>query len=523
MELKKQNIHMNKWKGKYTTQATLDDDFNVSDTLPDMDRIICGTGEIQLENTRVQGEKVTVKGKLVFSVLYSSQGEENSVHNMTNSIPIEETINVPEVEDKDHLQLKWDIEDLTTGMINSRKLSVKAIVTFTLSVESLYDESVAVEVESTQPVQVMNDSLEVAQLAIQKKDTFRVKEEIQLPTNKPNISNIMWNHLDMRNVEAKLLDGSVSLRGELMLFVFYQAEGEHVPIQWTEKSILFSGNLELPDCVEDMIPAIDIRLMQKNVEAKPDYDGENRMIEVDAVLELDMKIYEENRIQMLSDVYSPAVELAPEYGEACFEGLLVKNLCKCRVTDKISMGSDDKILQICHSFGTVKIDDVQIVEDGLQIEGYLNVSLLYMSSDDKEPLKSIQNMIPFQYTAEAKGIDANSTYQLKPGLEQLNTVMLGSDEVEVKAVVTLDLLVLRQIKTPMIREIREYPLDLEKLQDIPGIVGYIVQPGDNLWKISKKFHTTVDDIKATNGLTSDDIKPGDRLLLIKQVEQMWGI
>lgn len=523
MELKKQNIHMNKWKGKFTSQVTLDDDFNVSDTLPDMDRIILANGEIQLENSRIQGEKVIVKGKLLFSVLFCSPDEENSVHNLTGSIPIEETINVPGIEDRDNLQLRWDIEDLTAGMINSRKLSIKAIVTFLLTVESLYDEAVAVEVESDQPVQIMNDSIDVAQLAIQKKDTYRVKEEIQLPNNKPNIASILWSQLTMRNVEAKLLDGSVSLRGELMLFVIYEAEGERIPLQWMEKSILFSGNLDLPDCTEEMIPAIEIRLMQKNVEAKPDYDGENRMIEVDAVLELDMKIYEEAQVQMLSDVYSPAVDLVPEYGEACFESLLVKNLCKCKVADKISMDNDDKILQICHSFGSVKIDDVQIVEDGLMIEGVLSVSLLYMSSDDKEPLKSCQGVIPFQYTAEAKGIDKDSSYQLKPGLEQMNTVMLGNDEVEVKAVITLDLLVLKRISQPMIKEIREMPLDLEKLQNLPGIVGYIVQPGDTLWKISKKFHTTVDDIKATNGLTSDDLKPGERLLLIKQVEQMWGI
>ena len=34
---------------------------------------------------------------------------------------------------------------------------------------------------------------------------------------------------------------------------------------------------------------------------------------------------------------------------------------------------------------------------------------------------------------------------------------------------------------------RTEPLDLKKLQEMPGIVGYIVQPGDSLWKIAKKI------------------------------------
>lgn len=52
---------------------------------------------------------------------------------------------------------------------------------------------------------------------------------------------------------------------------------------------------------------------------------------------------------------------------------------------------------------------------------------------------------------------------------------------------------------------------------MPGIVGYIVQPGDSLWKIAKKFHTTVETIMTTNGLTDSLIKPGDRLLLVKEM------
>ena len=45
-----------------------------------------------------------------------------------------------------------------------------------------------------------------------------------------------------------------------------------------------------------------------------------------------------------------------------------------------------------------------------------------------------------------------------------------------------------------------YKRQLQKLQELPGIVGYIVQPGDSLWEIAKKFHTTVGNIISTNEL-----------------------
>lgn len=70
MELIKKQIHMNQWKGNVTTQITLDDDFIVPDTMDDMEQVMLDTGEIQIETVKNQGDKVAVKGKLEFQVLY---------------------------------------------------------------------------------------------------------------------------------------------------------------------------------------------------------------------------------------------------------------------------------------------------------------------------------------------------------------------------------------------------------------------------------------------------------------------
>ena len=95
--------------------------------------------------------------------------------------------------------------------------------------------------------------------------------------------------------------------------------------------------------------------------------------------------------------------------------------------------------------------------------------------------------------------------------------MMGGDSVEIRASVALDILVMQPVCETVITDVEEQPLDLKKLQEMPGIVGYIVQPGDSLWKIAKKFHTTVESIMAMNDLTDDVIHPGTRLILVKEV------
>ena len=39
------------------------------------------------------------------------------------------------LENGDKVRVKWDIEDLSVQLINSRNLNIKALVTFTASVE----------------------------------------------------------------------------------------------------------------------------------------------------------------------------------------------------------------------------------------------------------------------------------------------------------------------------------------------------------------------------------------------------
>lgn len=559
MELVKKNIHMNRFKNNVATQVTLDDDFIVPDTMDDMARVILSSGDILIESVKNQGERVLVKGKLNFQILYRKA--EGGFQTMAGHISFEEPVNIPGLEEKDYLGISWDLEDLTASMINSRKVSVKAIVTLVIRVETLYDAEAAVDViegggirrednswgtgdmdssswgmgydsesrngekealgltadEASGGMEILRRQADVAVIAVRRKDTYRIKEDISLSGSKPSIEQILWSEIRLRGTTTKPLDGRIHIEGEMMIFAIYAGEGENTPVQWLEESIPFTGDVELPESVEGMVPSISVRLVHKELEAKPDYDGEMRDLELDAVLELDMKLYEEQQIELLGDFYSNSRELELESGEVCFDRLLSKNTGKCRIAEKVDLKSGDRVLQICHNDGTVKIDDVEIKEDSLEIDGVLEVSLLYLTSDDSEPVRAETEMVPFHYEAETPGITPDSVYQLNTGLEQMTAVMAGGDTVEIKGVISLDILVLQPVKEPVILGVKESELDLERLQELPGITGYIVQPGDCLWDIAKRFHTTRKQVMDANGLSGEQVRPGERLILVKDV------
>lgn len=510
---------MNRLKCKSSVQVTLDDDFNVPDVKPDISSMIKEQGNIIIYEIKPMNGKLMVKGALAFNILYICEEDPRPVHHLSGEIPFDETINMDEACETDNIIVKWELEDLSAGLINSRKISVKAIVSFSFAAEDVYDEETAVAIEGDKNVQSMTKQMSITQLAINKKDTFRIKDEISIPSNKMNIFEILYSEVDLRNTDVRMQDEKINMKGELVLFVLYASEDEEHPIQYIETEVPYSGVIECNGCLEEMIPDIDITINSKSIEVKPDSDGEERILDLECVLNLDIKAYEEEDIDILSDVYSTVKDVIPTYKDAYYENIVVKNNSKARITDRVKKSeSQPGIMQICNAYGSVKVDEMQVVDGGIEVDGIIDVQIMYISDDDRKPLSSIKGVIPFAQTIEVKQINENCYYDVKPALETISVILLDSDEVEVKTGVNLETIVFNRVAEPIIVEVTEQDIDFNKLQEMPSVVGYIAKPEDSLWSIAKKYYTTIDTIKEINQLEQDTIKVGEKILIVKAVD-----
>ena len=58
MEIKKQNIHMNYEKASAMSQITLDDDYNLPDSRPDIVKVLKEKGEIRFDEIQVKEGRI---------------------------------------------------------------------------------------------------------------------------------------------------------------------------------------------------------------------------------------------------------------------------------------------------------------------------------------------------------------------------------------------------------------------------------------------------------------------------------
>ena len=325
----------------------------------------------------------------------------------------------------------------------------------------------------------------------------------------------MWTEVNSRKLDTRLEADELKLQGELLLFCFYESlDGK---TDWIEQTIPYEGRIECYGVQDNMYHQIYPELTDVNIDVRMDEDGEMRLIGVEATLEVRLIIYEEEQVDILSDIYSLEQACTPRVKEEWMEQLLLQNHSKCKVTEQLSLPEiKDDILQICHSSARIQIERTEPADNGIQIEGVLHISFLYVKADDPIPFDTWQGMIPFSYLLEGNEASADMVYGLTSAVEQLSIGLLGSDEIEIKAVLAFNSFLKKPVRIMNIEEVEFAPIDMEEVERRPGITGYIVREGDALWDLAKRYSTTVEGIMEVNGLEKDEIKPGDKILIFKE-------
>lgn len=537
MQLNKIKLHSCTTFASAQSQITLDDDYNVPDYRPDIVKVLKEKGELQFDEVKAAAGAAWLKGRLVFRVLYRSDQENGKISCLKGEIPFQEKLNMDGVQEYDVIQASGEIEDLTIGVIHSRKISVRAVILLKTEEPREKEDELCVGIEADDGCEKRYRNTNILQLLCMKRDQCRQKSEITLPSSKPNVQEILWKSLEIRNLDTKMGQDGVKLSGEVLISVLYQEEEETDRVQWYETVIPLDCGVECDAGTEaDIIYKVKARPASMELEVKPDYDGEERVLVLELVMNLDIRVWKEQEISMLEDVYSLKQEIIPVCTGVTLHHISVKNDSQCRLTEQMELAeSQEKILQICSCEGTVHLENTELTEQGVRAEGILVTELLYITTDDQMPIGSAREIYPFEQfieipqqtvRTEQNKPEGPETLEQKNKLQteldcrisQLSAVMLDQDHVEIKAVIGLNLLAFEQEQIDNITDTCEEPLDMEQLQKRPGLVGYIAKDGDSLWSIAKENHTTVEDILQDNHRTDENLRRGDKILIVKKVE-----
>ena len=516
MEFIKKNIHMDRIRVQAATQFALEEDVNLPESKPDVNQIHLDKGEICIDEVKVASDCVIIRGRLQYAILYHTREDGCGLVSLNGKIPFEEKIHMEGVTLADMVTVEDMLEDMTVTVINSRKLSFQAFVRLRAWVDELFDQEIPIACRSDEKLEYHKKTLYPMQIVVDKKDVMRIKHEISLPSNYPNVFQLLWKDISLREVEWKLMEDKIAVSGEVCIALIYEGEGEEHGTRCYETTFPFHETVDAYGCGEGMVGDISYRLRQQEVTPRPDFDGEMRCLGVELVVDLCARIYVEETVEMLEDVYGITKDVEVRQKAEKVNKNLGCITAKTKVTDRIKVDRGP-VFQLLHWEGNLCVERKSVTDGGILIQGNVPVKAMYVTEGDDSPYGSISTQIPFQYTIEVPGISEEDMGEVKAELEQLQVSMLDGEEMDVKAVLRFSTVVLAKEPVKVIEDVKLLDMDREKMKNLPGMVIYVVKPGDSLWSIGKKYHASVESLKQWNGLEGDDLKVGQKLLVLKGV------
>ena len=267
------------------------------------------------------------------------------------------------------------------------------------------------------------------------------------------------------------------------------------------------GFIDLVGVAEDDICEVKYKL--KNVNIKPNV-GEDHSINVEIEVEIFCRVFGNKEVSLIQDMYSPSRNL--KFNQNVVQTMINMQNTKSvvNIRERIKL-EDEEYNKIADVLSSVVINDKNMSRDMVKYSGDINLKFILLNNDETST-RTQEVSLPFSFSQEIEGINKDSSIDLdiSQSLQEF-----AKDGMDISARIDLEANTnsynLENIN--VMREIQE----LEYEDDNPySMVIYFVKPGDTLWKIAKRYRSTVDDIARINNIENPDkISPGMQLFIPK--------
>ena len=513
MELVQKNIHFNRLTKEVRNQITIEEDVNIPDTKEDIEEILFTRHQVVTEEVKTGEQKIHIRGKLQFFILYRSE-ETGQLCSFTGSVPFEEQLYMEDVHNNDKVTVKTKVEDFSVGMINSRKICVQSVLELYAYVQDMYDEEITVGINGVD-CEMLQKECDFSQLTVCKKDILRLRENIAIPNNMPNVEELVFSSVKVCEIEYKPLDGQLSVQGKIAVFLLYDGERESRG-QMYQTIIPFTTTLECSGGKPNMTFQICYDVIDSQVHLEQDFDGETRNFSVELILELDIKMYELQKVNVLGDVYGIQKELIPVEREISYSLLNGQYCGNIKVMDKVPLGiPEDNRMKVVHREGDALLESCEMTKEGAVIKGILVCQVLYTYENEMNEFGCHRFMIPFMKKIE----------EIKPvktakcdAFVHCNDMQISCDmggNMEVSANIAYNLLVFEQTSGKNIVNIEVKERAADKNDHLPSMAVCFLSGRETLWELGKKYCVPIKQIKEMNQLSSDEIKEGEKILIVR--------
>lgn len=503
IELAKETLCIGQMVGQKVENWIAETDSVVPDIKPDILNTINTNGTICVYKKEILDGKIKIEGSIQVYVAYLADDEQSNLRSLHTTVDFSKVIEMENAKEGMNLEENLRLKNIECKVLNGRKVNIKAMIEANVLVSANENIEFVKEIKEVKDVQMLNESLMINSLLgsgatkVYAKDTFIIQEV-------DDLSEIMKVNIAIKNKETKISYNKVLAKADTEVKIMYLTTDGR--INKVEGTIPIMGFIDIQDVTEENLCETNYEV--KNLLIKPN-NIEEHSVYIEAEVELNCNVYETKQINVIQDLYSPSVNL--NYKQKQINCLGQKKLAKdiLHLTEK----------QYIEEIGNHKIHDVEVIpiisnqnimKDKILYEGELELKWIFEAENSCKMDTKVTN-IPFQYQMDCIGAKANSKVNTQMEIIMQDFVILPDQSIQSK----IDIQFIAEISTKQsISVIDNISIEESKLEEKYSLVIYFVKPGDSLWKIAKKFRSTVEAIAKVNDIENENkINVGEQLFI----------
>ena len=215
----------------------------VSDTLPDVARILDVDAAVYLRSKTLQQGSIRIEGSIRGTVLYIGEDSERP-QRIEAELPVSFSAEAEGTEDTDILAANLCVSSADAKLLNPRKIQFRAGISAAVAAYRSVTAEIPTEAEPTPGLYTLTDTKTVSFLSGIEEKSFLVSDEAELPAGCPPMEKLLcYSHTETVE-ELKQVGGKMILQGTVRLDTLYLTAGDDAPQQQSFR-IPFSQILDI--------------------------------------------------------------------------------------------------------------------------------------------------------------------------------------------------------------------------------------------------------------------------------------
>ena len=493
VEVSKENICINKLVSQKKEIIFVNTDMIVPDSKPDVLNTINVTGNVCIYKKEVMEEKVKIDGNVNTYIMYLPDSKDDNIRALNCNIEFSESIPMKMVKEGMIVCVKPCIKDIECKVLNGRKISVKAGIEFDIKVYSNEDVQVISTVNNIDNFQSLEENFNVNSLIGNGRTPVYAKDTINVDL-KDEIAEILKVDVSLVDKDVKISYNKVLAKAEAEVKVMYLTEDNR--IGKVQARIPVVGFIDLQNISENNI--CDLNYIIKNMVIRPN-SAEEHSIYIELEIEVECMAYERKDIRLIQDLYSPTANLEFTQKTISTSSGINDNTKEFTIKDTVQIpGLDEGNLidvGISYNLANTKITSSKIV-----YSGDIGLNFIYSNAST---ITSNSAKIPFEVEVNNDEKTENINVETDINIKSSSFNVKPSGEVEAEITMEINTKTNRNTSMNIIDNIK-LAEDEGKDEDYDSLILYITHSGDTLWKIAKRFNSTVDELKRINGIEDEN-------------------